>query len=354
MAIRILNKDEDARYEDFIYANDMGTPFHTMDWMRLTSDSFGFEPLYLIDENPNGLIEGAMPLFEISNLFAGRRIVSLPLRDKGGAVYSTRESAGRLLDYIIDYAKAVKANYVNIKTDDPEEARLLESKSFVRKNEWIVSYIKLSRDFNETKKEFRDARIGWSINKAKRNALRFEEGNGAEDMHNFYSIFLHNRKRLGVPPYSLRFFRNIHDYFIRKGLAKIFFVSKNKTILTSIIVFLMKDRAYDVYSASCDEAYDYRANDFQMYNVIKWLCENGYREYELGADSKYQDTLLKYKQKWGCKRKGLYFYYYFNLARNIEVRDSDHPKYRILRELWRRTPDIVFEKAGSRLIKYLA
>lgn len=351
--VQLLTQDKINLYEEFISKNTLNTPFHTVEWMNLTAETFGFRPIYLIDTDSNGKVTGVLPLFSVETLF-NNRIVSLPLRDKGGALYSRPGVEEGLLGYAIDYAKKNNSSYINIKTDNPEETELLEKKSFVKKNEWVVSYLQLEDNFDETKKEFTDKRLNWSINKAEKSNLRFEEGTTPDDIEDFYSIFVKNRKRLGVPPYSKKLFYNIYNYFIRKGSAKLFFVSKDGVRLTAIIIFLLNKKAYDVYSASLTEAFEYRANDFQMYSVIKWLCENGYREYDLGADSPFQENLLKYKGKWGCKTKPIYYYYFFNRTKDITVRDSDHPRYRLLRKIWRTMPDVVFERLGSFLIPYLA
>lgn len=351
--VQLLTQNKIQLYEDFVSKSILSTPFHTIDWMNLTEETFGFKPLYLIDTDNKDNIKAVLPLFLVKTLF-GNKIVSLPLRDKGGAVYNRPEIEESLLDYAISYAKENNSSYIHIKTNNREEAELLEKKSFVKKGEWAVSYLELENDFDETRKKFTDKRLNWSINKAMKNNLKFEEGTNPDDIEDFYFIFVKNRKRLGVPPYSIKLFHNIYRLFIQKNAAKLFFVSKDGIRITAVIIFLLNRKAYDVYSASLTDAFEYRANDFQMYSVIKWLCENGYKEYDLGADSPFQENLLKYKGKWGSQNKPLYYYYFFNRTKDIPVRDSDYPGYRMLRTIWSKSPDIVFEKVGSYLIKYLA
>lgn len=352
--VRLLTQDSIGSYEAFVREHPLCTPFHTREWIDLTSEVFGFKPVYLASfEDSTGAVKGVLPLFYVKTVF-GSRLVSLPLRDKGGALSDRPETATALLKAAVAYGLEKKVGYIHIKTDNPEETRLLERESFVRKDEWMVSYIELDRDFEETRRRFTDKRINWSINKAKKSNLVFEASSSRDDIVSFYSIFVKNRKRLGVPPYSIKLFFGIYDRFIRKGRAKLFFVSRDGVRLTGIIVFLSHDRAYDVYSASLTEAFDFRANDCQMYCTIKWLCENGYREYDLGADSRHQENLLTYKRKWGARVKPLAFYYYLNRTRDIPIRDSDHSRYRFLRKVWSKTPDFLFQNLGSYLIKYLA
>jgi hypothetical protein len=322
--------------------------------MDLTSEVFGFKPVYLASfEETTGAVKGVLPLFLVKTIF-GSRLVSLPLRDKGGVLCDRPETATALLKAAVAYGLEKKVGYIHIKTDNPEETGLLERESFVKKDQWMVSYIELDRDFEETRRRFTDKRINWSINKAKKSNLVFEDSSSRDDIMSFYSIFVSNRKRLGVPPYSIRLFLGIYDRFIQKGRARLFFVSREGVRLTAIIVFLSHDRAYDVYSASLPEAFEVRANDFQMYFIIKWLCENGYREYDLGADSPHQENLLRYKSKWGSRTKSLDFYYRFNRTKDVTIRDSDHSRYRLLRKVCSRLPDWIFVNMGSYLIKQLA
>lgn len=337
-----------------MHEHPLCTPFHTREWMDLTSEVFGFKPVYLASfEETTGAVKGVLPLFLVKTIF-GSRLVSLPLRDKGGVLCDRPETATALLKAAVAYGLEKKVGYIHIKTDNPEETGLLERESFVKKDQWMVSYIELDRDFEETRRRFTDKRINWSINKAKKSNLVFEDSSSREDVMSFYSIFVSNRKRLGVPPYSITLFLGIYDRFIQKGLAKLFFVSKEGVRLTAIIVFLSHDRAYDVYSASLPEAFEVRANDFQMYCTIKWLCEAGYGQYDLGADSPHQQNLLRYKSKWGSMTKPLHFYYHFNVIRDVAIRDSDHPSYDVLRKAARVLPEFLFVRLGSYLIKYLA
>jgi len=321
--------------------------------MELTAEIFGFEPVYLVCSEETGEMKGILPLFFVKTIF-GSRLVSLPLRDKGGVLYDRPETAGILIKAAVAHALKRRAGYVHIKTDNPEETRFLEQEAFIKKDEWNVSYIKLDSDFEKTKQQFTDKRLNWSINKARKNNLVFEESSTRDDMVSFYRIFVSNRKRLGVPPYPIKLFFSIYDRFIQKGRARLFFVSKDGVRLTAIIIFLSNEKAYDVYSASLAEAFDFRANDFQMYYVIKWLCENGYKQYDLGADSPYQENLLKYKSKWGSQTKPLSFYYFFNRTKDITIRDSDHSRYKLLRKTCSKSPDWIFVNIGSCLIKYLA
>ena len=214
MMVQLLTQDKISLYDEFIHKSVLSTPFHTTGWMKLTSETFGFKPIYLIDIDNRNNISGVLPLFSVKTLF-NNKIVSLPLRDKGGAVCDRTEVEEKLLDYAVDYARKNNYSYICIKTDNPEATELLEKKSFVRKDEWLVSCIGLKGNFEETRKRFTDKRLSWSINKAEKNSLRFEDGSSSDDIEDFYSIFIKNRKRLGVPPYSRKLFQGIYKYFIQ-------------------------------------------------------------------------------------------------------------------------------------------
>ena len=351
--MNFLTEDKFGLADDFITGSPRATPFHTTAWLRLTRDAFGFRPLYLLRGREPGPPECVLPLFEVDTLW-GKKIVSLPLRDKGGAIYTGTGALEAAIDDIIDFSSTKKYAYIHIKTNNPEEASLLERKSFVNKGQWPTSIIRLEKDFASTRKNFTDKRINWSINKAVRNRLVFEGGTTLAHVGDFFRIFFFKRKRLGVPAYPRKFFEKIHELFMTRGAVKLFFVRRHDVRLTAIMIFLLNKKAYDVYSASLDEAFEFRANDFQMFSVIQWLCDNGFGEYDLGADSPYQKTLIDYKRKWGSETKDLYFFYYFIRSKDITIQDSDHPRYRLLRSIWKNMPDTVFEKIGSKLIKYMA
>lgn len=348
-----LTPETVEEYEDFLYDHQFSTPFHTVEWLKLTKDVFGFEPLCFIERDLHNKICGILPLFKIKNIFH-HKLVSLPLRDKGGVLFTNDKAIENILDRALDFTRRNNCDYLQIKSSNPEEGTFLEKRKFVLKDRWPVSHIRLQKTFTDTKKHFQDNRLRWSINKAKKNGLIFEEGRTLDDLHDFYTIFIKNRQRLGIPPYSKKLFSAVYDCFVKKGTAKLFFVSKNGLRLTTIIIFLLNQKAFDVYSASRKSAREYRANDFQLYSVIQWLCDNGYNNLDLGADSPFQESLLRYKRKWGAITDWLSFCYFFHNQPDITYRDSDHPKYKIFRKILINSPKFLFEKIGSKAIKYLA
>ncbi|MEW5691810.1 MAG: GNAT family N-acetyltransferase [Candidatus Hydrogenedentota bacterium] len=348
-----INKYE-KKWDEFLLNNSDSTVFHTSIWLKLMSEFYNFKlyPLSAIDQ---GNIIGILPFFQVKALQLNH-LVSLPLRDKGGCVVSRDDNntRARLIESMIQFGRTLDCNYIQVKTSDSEEKNVLEQMGFSVREEWILSSIKLEPDFNITRNNFIDKRLNWSINKAITSNLQFEDAVSDIAVSEFYRIFLNKRKSLGVPPYAKKYFDLLYSLFAPSGMAKIFIVRKGSESLSSTFLLFHNRKVYDIFSASLEKGYEYRANDFLIWHMIKWLCEHGYDEIDLGADSPYQETLIKYKRKWGVNEKNQYFLYYFIKNKKIFIRDSDHPGYRWIRKIWRWMPDFMFENLGSMLIKYLA
>ena len=57
-------------------------------------ETFGYEPKYLLAED-NGRLVAVLPLFLISNLLAGRILLSTPFAVYGGVLAAAPEEIGR-------------------------------------------------------------------------------------------------------------------------------------------------------------------------------------------------------------------------------------------------------------------
>ena len=69
----------DAAWDTFVKNHKYGSIFHTMAWRDAVKRTFGHEDIYLLAER-DGVIVGAVPMFLVNSRFAGRSLVSVPLR----------------------------------------------------------------------------------------------------------------------------------------------------------------------------------------------------------------------------------------------------------------------------------
>ena len=76
--------------------------------------TYGLECKYLVAENEDQIV-GILPLVEIAGLFSGRRWVSLPFLDRGGALCRTEEVAEVLFDAALELVESSGAQGLDLR-----------------------------------------------------------------------------------------------------------------------------------------------------------------------------------------------------------------------------------------------
>jgi hypothetical protein len=75
--IYITNPIEHEKWDSLLLSFHDSSFFHTSTWAEILHKSYGYKPLYLM-ENKQKNLSAVMPVMEISSLLTGKRGVSLP------------------------------------------------------------------------------------------------------------------------------------------------------------------------------------------------------------------------------------------------------------------------------------
>lgn len=335
VTVSILKPQDEESWNKFVFSHPSATVYHALEW-RYVSKVLNHQPLYLIAKNEKGHIEGVLPLFFLSGL-RGRRLVSIPLRDRGGPLCANELAMKELLQATKDIAVEKNCRYIEIKTVNglPEAVKQL---SFIERKHYLTTVVFLDPDIEKMWKSLDYGSVRWAIRKAEKNGVRVRWGESNSDIYSFYEVFLQTRRRLGVPPYSVKLFEEIWNMMGKKGRAGFLLALCGNRVIGGIVLFNFKDTVIEAYAA-CDQHYlNLCANDLMLWEAFKWAATNGYHYFDFGASSPYQKGLRDFKLKWGGRERELPFYFYLNNSRTVPLVDSNTPDYQIVRRLWSKMP----------------
>jgi FemAB-related protein (PEP-CTERM system-associated) len=349
--ILLLTKENESKYSEYVEQSPEATTYHTLEWRDISCKVFNHKAQFLIAEGDNG-IQGVFPLFLIKGIL-GRRLVSVPLRDKGGPLYDSPEVLGQLLEAAKKLMIEQKCKYLQIKTWHGLNFHNNKPTWIVQKSHFINSSLELDSNPDAVWNRFHKRSVQRPIKKSQREGVTCYWGKSLGDMNKFYKLFILTRKKLGVPPYGFNLFYEIWEKMIQKGSAGLLLAEYQGTVISGLVVFFFHATAMPAYAASDKKYLDLRPNNLIFWEAIKDSCKWGYTCFDFGADSPDNPSLLSFKAGFGAITEETPHYYFFNGAKESFGMDFDSRKYRIARTLFTKIPLSLSKRIGPIIIRQL-
>lgn len=326
-------------------SHERGTVYHLSPWARIFGDALGYRSSLLMAKNDAGATCGILPLYLVRGL-AGRRLVAVPFRDRGGPVFDTPAALTALLRYTSELAQREQAGIL-LKSIEPLPEEAVAS-GLARRDHWVHSRMPitdLTRDAlwervgNKNRNMVRQAQKSGLI------AVRATREPGAAER--WHTLHVQTQRRLGVPPFPLRFFTLMLDALAPSGSVELVEIRNREQPCAATLLFFHRDTCIYGYSASSAAGQRLRANDLMLFEAIALAAERKLACFDFGSDSPSQQSLLFFKSKWGAEQKVIPVY----ASRDVAVADSSDVKYALARMVFRAMPPAVLSWIGSRVVK---
>ena len=349
--IQLLTKEKEQKYSEYVEQSQAATIYHTLAWRDISCKVFNHKAQFLIAEGDDR-IQGVFPLFQIKGIL-GRRLVSVPLRDKGGPLYDSPAVLEQLLEAAKTMMIEQKCQYLQIKIWHGLNFHNNKPAWIVQNSYFINSALALEKNPEVIHAKFHGS-VRKAIRKSQREGVTCYWSKSLEDMKKFYSLFLLTRKKLGVPPYGFKLFYEIWEKMIQKGSAGLVLAQYQGTVISGLVVFFFHDTVSTGYAASHEKYLNLRANNLIHWEAIKDSCTRGYKCFDIGADSPDNQSLLEFKARFGAFTEELPHYYIFNGTTESFGMDFDSRKYRLARKLFAKLPLSVSKRIGPIITRQLS
>jgi hypothetical protein len=310
--LKIINPINVKNWDDFLIEKSDASIFHTSLWAKTLFDTYYYTPMYLLVKNGNS-IEFLLPIMSIKSSITGCRGSSLPFTDFCEPLgIHGKFTCNQIIDYIKLIGERKGWNFIEFRGGSE---LFKEQKYSVR---YFGHTLKLTDEsilFSQLKENTRR-----NIKKGNREGVKAIIQQSASAMEEFYRLNCLTRKRHGLPPQPIRFFRNIYNYIIQNDLGIIVNgVFQNKTI-ASAVYFNFKKQVIYKYGASDHRYHHLRANNLVMWEAIKHYSRKGYNNFNFGKTDVQNEGLRRYKLSWGTSENTIKYYKY-NLNRNCFISD---------------------------------
>jgi len=339
MDLKRINPLDYSDWDDLLLKSGDPSFFHTSAWARVIVESYGYQPVYFVLWE-NTRLSSVMPFMDIASRLTGRRGVSLPFTDCCNPFGLDKES---LLQAAIDYGRRSKWDHAEwratgdlIQGATPSESYLTHDLDLDRSEPEILSGLSENHRRN--------------IKKAIKDGLMIRLDRSRESLGDFYRLHCRTRKRHGLPPQPLSFFKNILDHVLSRDLGIIVSALVSGEIIASSIFFHFGPNAIFKYGASNTGYLSHRPNNLVMWEAIKWYRGRSAKRLNLGRTELDNQGLRRFKLSWGASESALNYYRY-DFDRGVFSQKplrGDHPK-----KLFSMTPVGVLRLVGRLFYKHV-
>lgn len=355
MSVRVeaLTPRHEAEWGSFVAEQAEAGLYQGLAWKRVTEEAFGHTARHLCAIDSTDAVVGVLPLFEVTGLF-GRRLVSVPMRDRGGVVATSDEAAHALLKAARDLADSSHAKYLEIKRLDPMPEAWTAGADWKVGSGWVTTQVDLTPGHDAVWGALNRKSLRWSINKARKNGVEITSDTSLEGMRAFHELFVKTRCRMGIPPFSWDLFAAIHRHIVEPGLGELLLAHHDGAPVHGLISFYSKKRFVPAYAAPQYVTQKLYANELIFWTSMERALAGGFETYDFGADSERQESLLFFKSRWNGVQRRMHWHYYLPDGGDAPDFDSSGPRYDLVRSVWSKLPHVIARPLGAYVTRQLS
>ena len=343
MSLTIINPLEIPEWDNLVAEHKAASFFHSSSWARVLYESYRYTPKYFVQFN-NKKISSLVPLMEVKSFLTGKRGVSLPYTDCSPPITHNGYSLKQLIDEVIEHGDSMAWKTLELRGLDPED--LPEEPS----TKYLTHVLTLTSDEEALASGFNSSTLR-NIKKATREGITVKEDNSIESILRFWHLNRITRKRHGLPPQPVSFFKNIHHFIISQGRGRVFHALHKGKSVAGAVFFQFAGKALFKYGASDKSFSLFRPNNLLMAEAIRKYGNEGYQSFHFGRTDLNNEGLRRFKMGWG-PRENIVCYFNYDLTKKHFT--NEHVKIKNWqREILKKTPIPMSSLIGAALHRHM-
>ena len=301
--MQIIDPLTDGRWRSLVERHPSACAFHSEGWLRALAETYGYEPMAATASEPGDELTNALPFCRVKSRITGERMVSLPFSDHCQPLVDTNTDAQDILEFSVQTLLREKVKFVELRPTYPNLASLDYShESAAYCMHWLDLTSPIDTIFGNLHKDS----IQRKIRRAEREKLIYEKGRSPELLERFYSLLIRTRRRHGLPPQPIVWFRNLIRFM--GGAVEIRLALKDQLPVAAI--FTLRHANSMIYKYGCsDERYHATgAMPFLFWRLIEETKSNSIPILDFGRSDLDNPGLIRFKDQWGTRKTDLNYY----------------------------------------------
>jgi Acetyltransferase (GNAT) domain len=342
--VAILDPLQDPDWDHLVASHPDCNFFHSAAWAKVLVKTYAHKPFYLYFSRQFQAV-ALVPIMEIKSVFTGRRGVSLPFSDFCAPLIFDQSESARVIGKISELGRERRWRYFELRggrTSLPGSA-VSGEKYYGHKLDLTIGLDKLFDRFQSS--------VRRAIRKAEKSELVAHASRAWEAMMEFYKLHVRTRRRHGLPPQPLSFFRNIDEEVIKAGLGFVVLAKRHLKPIAAAVFFHSGEEALFKFGASDERFQEVRGNNLVMWEGIKRLVEKGTKTMHFGRTTTTDEGLRRFKLSWGTEEEAIE---YFRFALRTQAWDNSRRDGSGLHnQFFGRLPLAVNRLAGALVYRHL-
>jgi hypothetical protein len=345
MTVHAIDPINDARWHEFLCHHPAASIFHTPKWLEALRLTYGYKLIVFTTSHAGQALTNGIVFCEISNWLGTRRLVSLPFSDHCVPLVKDSNHLGELLAFLQESVDRKKWTRLEIRAVDEVRSGRGE---FQRSTPFVLHKLDLSPGIEDIFRGFHRDCVQRKISRAGRENLVQEAGTSETLLSAFYGLLLKTRRRHGVPPQPISWFRNLIGCLGDKVTIRAAF--KDAHPVAAILTLQHKQSL--VYKYGCSDESLNHLGGMQMlfWNAIQDAKSSGLSEFDMGRSECDNLGLVTFKSRWGAAQTQL-SYLQYPAKKFHSVRDAAPSQ--ISKRVLAHMPDGILSAAGRALYKYM-
>jgi lipid II:glycine glycyltransferase (peptidoglycan interpeptide bridge formation enzyme) len=342
--VREIDPLSDNRWDAFVRSHPAGSVFHSTGWLEALRRTYGCQPAALAECDSDGNLSDALVFCRINSWLTGRRIVSLPFSDHCEPLVENDIVLAELIDKLQAIAKMEHCKYVEVRPFSV----WLPANPFKETETFYLHRLDLRSRAENIFKQFHRDCVQRKIRKAEREGLTLRQGRSPEHLRDFYALVVRTRRRQGLPPQPISWFRNVLECL--GGAAAIRLVYKGDLAIAGILTLEHERQMVYKYGASDESFHNLGGMPYLFWTAIQEGIARRMEELDLGRSDLDNPGLIAFKEHLGARRSVLS---YWRSPATPKVTENAW-KLRLLARACSLAPDRVLTSAGSLLYRHIA
>lgn len=319
--------------------------FHSSNWAEVLSGVYGYKPVYFTLYEA-GEIKGVIPILEVDSFITGKRGVSLPFSDTCEPLVQDGSAFQSLLEAVRNYAKSNDWKYYEVRGGSQFFDTGIKPSSVFYEHK-----LPLVTNLEESFKALR-SNTKRGIKKSVKEQIKNEVSKRKEAVEAFYRLNCLTRRRHGLPPQPVAFFKKLHEVIIQKDLGFIVNTSFEGRAVASGVFLHFGDEIIYKYGAS-DFSYQLKRPSYAMlWQGISKAHELGFKALNLGRTDIDNQGLRNFKLGWRPQEHEVNYYKY-SMKAGRYVKDSAKVGS-FYNTIFRHMPDLLLRLTGKLAYRHIA
>ncbi|MES2900227.1 MAG: FemAB family XrtA/PEP-CTERM system-associated protein [Pseudomonadota bacterium] len=342
LTLRLLDKQNYARWDAFVDACPEATFFHKAGWQTVIERVYGHKTWFYYVEQ-DGAIVGVLPLAEIKSRMFGHSLGSLPFCVLGG-VAASLDAARPLLDAAADkLARELNVGHLEYRN---LVAQHKGDPNWHTKELYVIFRKEISAD-DEANMNAIPRKQRAMVRKGIKLGLTAEID---QDVERFFTAYATSVHRLGTPVFPKSYFKVIKEVF--GHACEIRIIVRERELVGAVMSFYYRDEVLPYYGGGMPVARECAGNDFMYWNLMQAAAARGVRWFDFGR-SKLGTGAFDFKKNWGFEPTPLEYEYRLVAATELPDNNPLNPKYQLFIKMWKKMPISMANFLGPFIVRNL-